>query len=497
MRRRYSAIALATAAALVGHACAGDRAADVAGVEVPAFVDHHVHVFNVGWWLLQEERRPRSHVFAAGARSELEVAERAAAAVAAEAAAAWITGAGWNQEAWGTSVLPGLDTLSERVPGRPVALARTDGHALWVNRAALAASGVRDRGAGVLIEREVEPVTARIPAPSDADVIEAWRRGADAMASRGVTRVYDAGVLALPGVVALNADFARFVRLLADADRVRPLPVTIHLMIPAPSAFAESVLVMPAAARELSPNVRITHLKLFADGALGSRGAALSHPYADDATTHGVLRMDAAAIGALARRGLDAGLDVATHAIGDRAVAAALDAYESILRERPDLEPARLRIEHFSYASDADLERAARLGVALSIQSNFNSARGTAPTFGEQRVGVEGADRVYAWDRLEALGALLVEGTDHFGAPSAPLAGVHAALTGINAIGQRGDTPEVRERVLRMHQTWLAPGGRLVLPDSMRGPRVRLTADPRRVPVESLPAIATVATPRD
>ncbi len=482
-------------AALAGQGCADAREEVVAGVELPAFVDHHVHVFNVGWWLLQEERRPRAHVFAAGARSELEVAERAAAAAAADPTAAWITGAGWNQEAWGTSVLPGLDTLSAQVADRRVALARTDGHALWVNRASLAAAGLRDRGSGVLIERDVEPVTARIPAPSAADVIEAWRRGAEAMAARGVTRVYDAGVLALPGVVALNVDFARFVRLLVEADRVRPLPVAIHLMVPAPSAFAESVLVMPPAAREPSPNVRITHLKLFADGALGSRGAALSHPYADDATTHGVLRMDAAAIGALARRALDAGLDVATHAIGDRAVAATLDAYERILRERPDLEPARLRIEHFSYASEVDLERAARLGVALSIQSNFNSPRGTSPTFGEQRVGAEGAERVYAWDRLDALGALLVEGTDHFAAPSAPLAGVHAALTGINALGQRGDTPELRARVLRMHQVWLAPGGRLVLPDSS-GALLRLSADPRTASLDSLPRIGIRGVPR-
>jgi predicted amidohydrolase YtcJ len=496
VRRHVTSIALPVAAALLGFACGADGESDVGGVELPAFVDHHAHVFNVGWTLLQQERRPPSHVFAGGARSESEVAERVAAS-AADTTTGWITGAGWNQEAWGTSVLPGLDTLSARVPRRPVALVRSDAHALWLNRAALAAADLRDRGAGVLIERDVEPVAARIPVPSDADIIEAWRRGADAMAARGVTRVYDAGVLALPGVVALNADFGRYVRLLAEADRVRPLPITIHLMIPAPSAYADSVLVMPPPSRELSPNVRITHLKLFADGALGSRGAALSHPYADDGTTHGVLRMRAGEIGALARRALDAGLDVATHAIGDRAVTEVLDAYEGVLSERPDLEPARLRIEHFSYASETDMERAARLGVALSIQSNFNSARGTTPTFGEQRVGVEGADRVYAWDRLDALGALLVEGTDHFGAPSAPLAGVHAALTGFNAIGQRGDTPEVRERVLRMHQVWLAPGGRLVMPESGRGPLVRLSGDPRRVPVDSLLSVVLIPGVRE
>ncbi len=469
------------------------RGSEEPGVEVATFVDHHVHVFNVGWWLLQEERRPQGYVNASGATSEREVVDRVAAQ-AARVGRDWVTGAGWNQGSWGTSVLPTLDTLSRAVPRNPVALARSDGHALWVNRAAIAAAGGDARPEGVLLERDVEPIVARIPVPADSDIVAAWRLGAATMASRGVRRVYDAGVLAVPGVVALNIDFARFVRLLASADAARPLPLEINLMIPAPSAFAESALVMAPAARRLSPNVRVTHLKLFADGALGSRGAALSHSYADDPHTEGILRMDAAEIGQWTRRALDAGLDVATHAIGDRAVKAALDAYEAVLVERPDIEPGRLRIEHFSYAGDADFERAARLGIALSVQSGFNSPRGTTPTFGEQRVGAANAERVYAWERLEGLGALLVEGSDAFADPGPALVGFHAALTGINAIGERGDAPEVRERALRLQQAWLAPGG-AIEPPGRSGARVRLSADPLRAPLDSLLAIRVLRVP--
>ncbi len=469
------------------------RGGDEPGVDVAAFVDHHVHVFNVGWWLLMEERRPAGFVDAGRATSEREVVDRTAAE-AARVGRDWVTGAGWNQEAWGTSVLPTLDSLSARVPRNPVALARTDGHSLWVNRAAIAAAGGDARPEGVLLERDVEPIVARIPVPADSDIVAAWRVGAAMMASRGVRRVYDAGVLALPGVVALNADFARFVRLLAEADRELPLPIEINLMIPAPSAFAESVLVLTPAARRLSPNVRVTHIKLYSDGALGSRGAALSHPYADDPHTEGILRMDAAEIGQWTRRALDAGLDVATHAIGDRAVRAVLDAYEAVRIERPDIEPGRLRIEHFSYADEADFERAVRLGVALSVQSAFNSARGTSPTFGEQRVGAANAERVYAWERLERLGALLVEGSDAFADPGPALAGFHAALTGINAIGERGDTPEVRQRALRLQQAWLAPGG-AIEPPGPSGGRVRLSADPLRAPLDSLLAIRVLRLP--
>jgi hypothetical protein len=305
--------------------------------------------------------------------------------------------------------------------------------------------------------------------------------------------VYDAGVLGLPGIAALNTDFGRFARLLAVADRARALPITINLMIPAPSPYAEQVLRMTPGKRALSPNVRITHLKLFADGALGSRGAALTHPYADDPHTHGVLRMNAREIAAITRRALDAGLDVATHAIGDLAVKETLDAYEVVLRERPRVNPARLRIEHFSYAREDDFARAVSLGIALSIQSNFNTPRGISPTFAEQRIGAVGAPRTYAWDRLERMGALLLEGSDYFGEPGAPLSGMYAGLVGINALGDRGDTPAVRRTLLDLTHRWLEPGGRV---DDGGKDSVRLSGDPRTVPVAELSAIRVLSVRR-
>ncbi|MBL0171752.1 MAG: amidohydrolase family protein [Gemmatimonadaceae bacterium] len=472
----------------------GTKAGPVGAVSVvvPAFVDHHVHVFNVGWWLLQAQRHDLNHVSVGNAKSEAEVVQRVATA-AGNSRPGWITGFGWNQEAWGTSVLPSLNAISTAIGRVPVALARTDGHALWVNRAALDAAGLSSVSTGVLLERAVEPVVARIPAPPDSDIATAWRLGAEALAARGVLRVYDAGVLALPGVAAMNTDFARYARVLAQADRQRALPIAIHLMIPAPSRYAESVLAMSATARRLSPNVRITHLKLFADGAFGSRGAALSHAYADDPHTHGVLRMTSREIAQWARRALDAGLDVATHAIGDQAVKEVLDAYEMVLRERPRLVPGRLRIEHFSYAREGDFARAVRLGVALSVQSNFNTPRGVSPTFAEQRLGVANAPRAYAWDRLDRMGALLVEGSDYFGEPGAPMAGMQAGLTGINAIGDRGDTPAVRMRLIGLTRAWLAPGGGLELGG---GDSVALSGDPLAVSLDSLRGIRVLSVQR-
>ena len=157
--------------------------------------------------------------------------------------------------------------------------------------------------------------------------------------------------------------------------------------------------------------------------------------------------------------------------------------------------PARLRIEHFSYAREVDFARAVRLGIALSVQSNFNTPRGVSPSFAGQRLGAANAERAYAWNRLDRMGALLVEGSDYFGEPGAPLAGMHAGMTGINAIGERGDTRAVRERLLRLAQVWLAPGGLFIVPRAGDA-RIVLNADPLRVPLDSLPAIRVKAMVR-
>jgi predicted amidohydrolase YtcJ len=226
--------------------------------------------------------------------------------------------------------------------------------------------------------------------------------------------------------------------------------------------LADSLLGARQLVTVLSPRIRITHLKLFGDGALGSRGAALSHRYADDTTTSGVARMTTAQIADLARRALDRGLGVATHAIGDEAVRRTLDAYETLLHERPTLLPGRLRIEHFSYAHEQDFVRAARLGVIVSIQSNFNSLPEDNPSFGAARLGAANESRVYNWARLRDLGAILAEGSDYFTSPGAPLAGFIATLERKYAVGQALPDSGARRLAYRMNAVRFEPAGAAV-----------------------------------
>lgn len=487
---------------------------DLAGALVtPAFIDHHVHLLNVGFALLNAADGGKLFLDLSDATSLEEIARRIRAKADSTPAGTWILGQGWSQAAWGTQALPTNDLLNRAAPEHPVFLARVDGHAGWVNDVALRIAGidastpdpaggkiVRGKSGaptGVLLERANELVLAHVPQPGDENVMRAFRLATEAMAARGVVEAYDAGFLAFPGVVALNVDLGRYLTLLRRADAHAPFPIRINLMIPAPSALADSVLTLRADATTLSPRIRITHLKLFADGALGSRGAALMHAYADDPTTNGVLRMTEAEILTEARRALDAGLGVATHAIGDRAVATVLDAYARLIDERTDLNPARLRIEHFSYASEKDFQRAVDLGIVLSIQSTFNSFTDESPTFGEMRVGRANGDRVYAWDRLTRLGAKLVEGSDYFELPGPPLASFQAALTRQNAIGPRGG----RLPVLLLNTRRYAPGDGVPGDGMLRVNRgadlVVWSANPLTVPLDKLQDVRVLATLRN
>jgi hypothetical protein len=275
------------------------------------------------------------------------------------------------------------------------------------------------------------------------------------------------------------------------------LPLRVNLMIPAPGALADAVVSSPASERTLSPRVRVTHLKLFADGALGSRGAALTHPYADDPHTSGVPRMSTEEMTALALRATDAALGVAIHAIGDEAVRRALDACEAVIGQRPDLDRARLRIEHFSYARDGDFARAVNLGVVLSIQSNFNSMMGDDPPFGAVRVGAANEPRVYAWDRLERMGARLAEGSDYFTRPADALAGYVAALTRRGAVGPGRPDAEARLLAYRMQATLFPPSGpprSPVIRPGSPADLVILSANPLTTPRDELAGIEVLAT---
>ncbi|MCW8984755.1 MAG: amidohydrolase family protein, partial [Thermoanaerobaculales bacterium] len=300
-----------------------------------------------------------------------------------------------------------------------------------------------------------------------------------------------------------SLDLEHYLTHLVETDLESPLPLRVHLMVPAPSSLAERIVADPEGYRCLTPRIGVTHIKLFVDGALGSRGAWLSHPYADDPTTTGIERMSREAVKREVVAALDAGLDVATHAIGDAAVKRALDVYAEILDERPGLRPERLRIEHFSYAHPEDFERAAQLGIVTVVNPDFVAPDDHGLAMEDARVGLENSERVYALGRLAAVGAQLEFGSDYFSAPGEPLLGFYGATTRGNSHGLPVDGWHPDERLprvesLRIQTRLWPPGGsqpeRGGLAVGGRADLVVLTDDPLTVDASAILEIGVDAT---
>jgi len=447
---------------------------------IPSLKDHHLHLVNVGMSLHNANHGERLFLDLRGASSAREVASRVSERAARTAAGEWIVGKGWNQHDWGTSILPTHHLLTAAAPENPVFLGRVDAHCAWVNEIALEIAGITASSpeiyggailrtgcgepTGIVLERAAEPLLERIPAYSDKDITTAFRLATEKLAENGVTEVYDAGFLLAASIVSMGCDFGRYLDLLRDLDGTDPLPVRVNLMVPAPSPFVDELTANPAAYASISSRLRVTHVKLYADGAFGSRGAALSHPFADDPSARGVLRMSLDEMVFETRRAIEAGLDIATHAIGDEAVGQVLDAYEQVLGDVPDLEPRRFRIEHFGYASEADINRAAGLGILLVTQPNFIVPDDAGVTMEQRRLGDESCSRVYPWRTLSTLGAPLAGSSDYFNEPGPTLWDFYSATTRKSPDGypEAGWQPQERlsrEESLRLVTTLFPPSG--------------------------------------
>ncbi|WP_437998125.1 amidohydrolase [Sorangium sp. So ce185] len=404
---------------------------------VPGLVDGHAHLYGLGVALETPSVR--------GARSA-----EAAAAVVAEAAKArprgeWITGRGWDQNLWPGAAFPTHAPLDAAAPEHPVALRRVDGHALWANAAAMRAAGV-GRGAqdppggrilrdaageptGVFIDSAMDLVEAKIPADPPAVRERRILRAAEEALSSGLTGVHEMGV---------DDETVAVYRALAAAGR---LPIRVHAYLAGAGRLEGLRARAPDADAAGTAMFVLRGVKLFADGALGSRGAALLEPYADEPSTSGLLLMDREALARAARLAADAGFQLAVHAIGDRANRAVLDAFEALGPGRAAA--LRFRVEHAQIVSPDDLPRFAALGAIASVQpTHATSDMPWAPA----RLGARRLKGAYAFRSLLASGARVVFGSDFPVEEPSPLLGIYAAVTRQDLSGQPpgGWMPEER-----------------------------------------------------
>lgn len=409
----------AGAAALVG---ARTRVIDLAGrAVVPGLIDAHSHLLGLGRALESVDLR--------GAPSYEVLVGRVAAAAARVPAGTWVYGRSWDQNLWPGGQFPEHGGLSLAVPAHPVWLQRVDGHAALLNAAAMTALGI-DRSVvdpsggrflraadgaptGVLIDNAMDAVAARLPQPSTAD-LQRWLAGAaQHCIARGLTTVTDMGV----GAPALDLYQA------AVAGGQLPLRVAAFLEDDAALEaqwFGRGPLIDPAS------RLVVRGVKLYADGALGSRGAALLEPYADDPGNLGLLLTNGDHIEEVARRARRHGFQIGVHAIGDRGNVVALDALERALGSDGDPRAARWRLEHAQVMRAQDIQRMARLGIVASMQPTH--ATSDMP-WAEDRVGPRRIEGAYAWRQVLSAGGRLALGSDFPVESADPLLGLYAAVT--------------------------------------------------------------------
>ena len=385
---------------------------------VPGFNDAHVHLMGGAAEIVGVDLRP--------AKNEADMASRLRQYVARLPKGRWVTGGYWDHEAWPGQALPTRRLLDEATPDHPVFVRRLDGHMALANSLALKLAGVtRDATApeggaivrdaageltGVLKDNAMRLVERAILPDTLEQAIEKARAALKHAASLGVTTIQDmtAGALELRAYQTLRAAGELTARIYSiqnhGIDGLQAGGIA--------TGFGDDWL-------------RIGGIKLFADGSMGSGTAAFFEPYADDPSSSGLLLQTPAALEQAIFDADAAGFQLIVHAIGDRANAIVLDAFEKLRAARGPRD-RRPRIEHAQVVRDRDKARFARLGVIASIQPShcIDDMR-----WAERRIGRDRCAIAYDFKSFATAGARIAFGTDWFVEPLNPMLGLYAAVT--------------------------------------------------------------------
>jgi predicted amidohydrolase YtcJ len=360
----------------------------------------------------------------------------------------WILGRSWDQNDWADTRWPTGDALDRAAPGNPVYLTRVDGHAALASRSALAAAKVtaatpdpeggrliRDTSGaptGVLVDRAMGLVARLIPPPSPQQLDEQVLL-ADAECRRlGLTTVHDAG--------ASGANVDAYKRLI---DR-GALQTRLYVMLRMPLAELRPFFARGPIIGYGGHHLDVRAIKIGADGALGSRGAALLEPYSDEPEKSGFLTTPEADIYAMTLAAAKAGFQTCIHAIGDRTNRVVMDVFERVEKDVPSARALRLRNEHAQILDAAEIPRFKALDVIASIQpTHCTSDMPWAPT----RIGAaRTAEGAYVWRKLLDAGARIASGSDFPVEEPNPMLGLYAAITRQDPSGQppQGWAPDQR-----------------------------------------------------
>jgi predicted amidohydrolase YtcJ len=434
------------------------RSVDLGGkTVVPGLTDSHCHIFGIG------EREMRLNL--EGTNSLQDFLTKVGERVSQTEKGKWITGRGWIETFWKPAEFPSRQDLDKVAPDNPVFLTRADGHASVVNNAALKIAKIdkntpdpfggqilKTNGEpnGMLLDNAQDLVARDIPKPTEAERQEALLRGIDREIGLGWCEIQNAGS---------NKEDVDLIKKAFDAGKIK---IRFANAVFGPGPDAQNFLREGPTINAFNHHFTQRAIKVIFDGALGSRGAALLKPYNDAPDTSGFLTEKPEALRPMFEEALRHGIQVETHAIGDRANRLVLDLYEQAFKAVPPdqrkIREPRWRVEHAQIVGSADIPRFAKLGVIPSMQpSHAISDLFFAPS----RLGMDRLAGAYAWQSLLKSGCVIAGGSDAPVERGEPMIEFYAAVArksikGESAKGWHPEQAVSREQALKMFTIWPA-----------------------------------------
>lgn len=432
---------------------------------IPGLIESHGHFMGLG--------QSKMTLDLMDVKDWNEIVSMVAAAVKQAQPGEWIIGRGWHQEKWSSVPKPNVegfpfhDELSKVSPNNPVMLTHASGHASFVNAAAMQAANITSStqnpsGGEILKDASGRPIgllretasglasralevwrAKQTAAEREADARRQVQLSAQAALEKGVTSFQDAG-----------SNFAT-IDLLKKVSAEGGLGIRLWVMARDSVDNLRANLPTYKAVGLDNNHLTIAAIKMVADGALGSRGAWMLAPYSDSPSSVGLPTTPMETIAEVSRIALDNGVQLCTHAIGDRANREVLNLYERAYKSRPDLKDLRWRVEHAQHIDPADIPRFGQLGVIPAMQGIH--ATSDAP-YVLARLGSKRAeDGAYVWQKLMKTGAIIANGTDVPVERIDPMANFHATITRKTKDGSvfYGDQKMSREEALKSY-TWNA-----------------------------------------
>ena len=381
----------------------------------PGFIDAHMHLTGLGWSM--------ESIDLVGTKTKKEVLDKIQKAVSKTPEGLWIQGRGWDQNDWPIIQYPTKEDLDKISTKHPMVFNRIDGHATWANSLAIEIAEIhhnipdinggmilRDKSGkltGVFIDNAMDLILSKIPEPTEEDIQRYILTAQSLLNQLGITSIHDAGTS--------KKEIEILKKMIANQN----LTIRVYTMLH--NNPDDYISYMDSGPELDNPFIKIQAVKVYLDGALGSRGAALIEPYSDAKNHRGLLLLSNTEYEEIVKKFTNAGFQVNTHGIGDLAVRTILNTYEKVANKT-----LRNRIEHAQIVHKQDIDRFKKLNVIPAMQATHCTSD---MYWVDERLGAERLHEAYPWQSIIKTGVPVPGGSDAPVEYPDPLAGIYAAIT--------------------------------------------------------------------